>query len=584
MAAITSPCAATSSSFSSSSSSAAAALNFAAFPPHPPRKPLQKQKHHHALFSVPTADGEMARARRSPSPPMRPPPGPDRGDSDTEGSCYADENRFEPAQGHRISETPCPSGIQRGKAAVSQSRRVVRLFRENGGEQDPQLRLPDSPKVPDALPSRAVGSKFLARKPRPGTPMVHPLERNAATSVTPRPTPDGQNQARSLSGRTGSRRSSTQVNRSLQETLKGAGQRWPGTPSSEYEANGSRSGNTSPENSTTTEFSETEICSISSPGGMGICDSPPIHGQSSRSRLSSECRSSMPEADLLPTMATRVSTEGKYSHADSSSYRGISSSLCHRSLNSALSSCQPRQIHPTSSVCKLAASPKDHSGIARAETAIGKMGLDSRKGRKMSSRQEDSHTLRLLENCYLQWRFVNAKAQAAMEAREIVAERSLHALSTNLLELRDSVTTKHIELNEQRRMSNVSTIVQAQMPHLSEWASLEDECSGSLSGAAKSLQDASLRLPVSGNVKVDMKEIGVTLHSATDVLESLASRVKCFLPKADGMQNVASDLAKVVCEERALIEECGDFLAGVQELQVKECSLRAHLIQLRRTK
>ncbi|CAA6672370.1 unnamed protein product [Spirodela intermedia] len=518
----------------------------------------------------------MARARRSPSPPMRPPPGPDRGDSDTEGSCYADENRFEPAQGHRISETPCPSGIQRGKAAVSQSRRVVRLFRENGGEQDPQLRLPDSPKVPDALPSRAVGSKFLARKPRPGTPMVHPLERNAATLSPPANTRwPKPSKITERADRIEKKFDSSQPFPSGNSQRSRPTMAWDS--SSEYEANGSRSGNTSPENSTTTEFSETEICSISSPGGMGICDSPPIHGQSSRSRLSSECRSSMPEADLLPTMATRVSTEGKYSHADSSSYRGISSSLCHRSLNSALSSCQPRQIHPTSSVCKLAASPKDHSGIARAETAIGKMGLDSRKGRKMSSRQEDSHTLRLLENCYLQWRFVNAKAQAAMEAREIVAERSLHALSTNLLELRDSVTTKHIELNEQRRMSNVSTIVQAQMPHLSEWASLEDECSGSLSGAAKSLQDASLRLPVSGNVKVDMKEIGVTLHSATDVLESLASR-------ADGMQNVASDLAKVVCEERALIEECGDFLAGVQELQVKECSLRAHLIQLRRTK
>lgn len=38
--------------------------------------------------------------------------------------------------------------------------------------------------------------------------------------------------------------------------------------------------------------------------------------------------------------------------------------------------------------------------------------------------------------------------------------------------------------------------------------------------------------------------------------------------QVDGMQNVASDLAKVVCEERALIEECGDLLSGVQELQV----------------
>ncbi|CAA6675279.1 unnamed protein product [Spirodela intermedia] len=454
-----------------------------------------------------------------------------------EGSCYADENRFEPAQGHRISETPCPSGIQRGKAAVSQSRREAQRWYSDGSS----------------------------------------TERNAAITVTPRPTPDDQNQARSLGGRTGSRRSSTQVNRSLQETLKGAGQRWPGTPSSEYEANYSRSGNTSPENSTTTEFSETKICSISSPGGMGICDSPPIHGQSSRSRLSSESlRSSHARSGFAPDDGYEGFHRREVFHADSSSYRGISSSLCHRSLNSALSSCHPdKYIQPPASV-NWPLRPRTIQASDEAETAIRKMGLDSRKEEDVESPRRRS-TLRLLENCYLQWRFVNVKAQAAMEAREIVAERSLHALSTNLLELRDSVTKKHIELNEQRRMSNVSTIVQHKM------GSLEDEYSSSLSGAAKSLQDASLRLPVSGNVK-DWCD----LHSATDVLESLASGVKCFLPKnnqqiiclqADGMQNVASDLAKVVCEERALIEECGDLLAGV-----KECSLRAHLIQLRRTK
>ncbi|KAL2341455.1 hypothetical protein Fmac_009395 [Flemingia macrophylla] len=45
-------------------------------------------------------------------------------------------------------------------------------------------------------------------------------------------------------------------------------------------------------------------------------------------------------------------------------------------------------------------------------------GFDARKGKRGSSHQEDVHSLRLLYNRYLQWRFANAKARAAMKAQQ----------------------------------------------------------------------------------------------------------------------------------------------------------------------
>lgn len=52
-------------------------------------------------------------------------------------------------------------------------------------------------------------------------------------------------------------------------------------------------------------------------------------------------------------------------------------------------------------------------------------GTDSRKGRKVSSHQEDLHSLKLLHNHYLQWRFANAKADSSTLTQRKETEVSL---------------------------------------------------------------------------------------------------------------------------------------------------------------
>jgi hypothetical protein len=43
-------------------------------------------------------------------------------------------------------------------------------------------------------------------------------------------------------------------------------------------------------------------------------------------------------------------------------------------------------------------------------------------GRKVAGKQEDVHQLRLLDNRYLQHRFINARAEAAAKAKAAAAE------------------------------------------------------------------------------------------------------------------------------------------------------------------
>jgi glycine cleavage system H lipoate-binding protein len=46
------------------------------------------------------------------------------------------------------------------------------------------------------------------------------------------------------------------------------------------------------------------------------------------------------------------------------------------------------------------------------------------------------------------------------------------------------------------------------------------------------------------------------------------------------MDVLLSQLAQTAAKERALLEECGDLLSVAATLEVEECSLRTHLIQL----
>jgi hypothetical protein len=43
-------------------------------------------------------------------------------------------------------------------------------------------------------------------------------------------------------------------------------------------------------------------------------------------------------------------------------------------------------------------------------------------GRKVAGKQEDVHLLRLMDNSYLQYRFLNARAEAAGKAKAAAAE------------------------------------------------------------------------------------------------------------------------------------------------------------------
>ncbi|KAM7271220.1 hypothetical protein ACFE04_030434 [Oxalis oulophora] len=212
-----------------------------------------------------------------------------------------------------------------------------------------------------------------------------------------------------------------------------------------------------------------------------------------------------------------------------------------------------------------------------------KLGADVKKRKNVSSPQEDVHSLRMLHNHYLQWRFANARTQASMKAQKREAERSLYSLGIGMSDLNDSVKRKSVELGYLQRLKTLTTILETQMPYLEEWSALEGDFSLSISEATQALLNVSIQLPVRGSLRVDLRDVGEAFSTAEKMMGSIVSYALSFMPKAEKVESLTSELARITGGERALIEECGDLLIRTYNKQVEECHSRSHLMQVHRS-
>ncbi|KAL7245377.1 hypothetical protein ACSBR2_000663 [Camellia fascicularis] len=208
---------------------------------------------------------------------------------------------------------------------------------------------------------------------------------------------------------------------------------------------------------------------------------------------------------------------------------------------------------------------------------------DVRRGKVGENRILDAHLLRLLYNRHLQWRFMNARADAAMLVQKVTAEKSLYNAWVTTSKLRHSVKSKRVELQVLRKNLKLYSILKGQTLHLDDWDLIDRDHSISLSGAIEALESSTLRLPVVGGARADIQSVKDAISSAVDVMQVMASSICALLTKVDQVNSLASQLANITAKERGLLDQCKDLLSTLTALQVKDCSLRTHILQQRHT-
>ncbi|XP_041989355.1 QWRF motif-containing protein 2-like [Salvia splendens] len=205
--------------------------------------------------------------------------------------------------------------------------------------------------------------------------------------------------------------------------------------------------------------------------------------------------------------------------------------------------------------------------------------VDVRRAKVGESRIFDAHLVRLLYNRNLQWRFVNARTEAVMLVQKQSAEKNLWNAWIAISDLRDTVTKKSHRLQLLRQKLRLASILKGQMTLLEDWASLENDHSVSLLGAIEALKASTLRLPVVGGATANVLGLKDAIGSAVDVMHGMASSIYSLLPVVEEVNLLVTELAQVSAKERALLEQCTDFISLLAAMQDRATSLRTHVIQ-----
>ncbi|GAB4838340.1 hypothetical protein Ancab_027870 [Ancistrocladus abbreviatus] len=208
--------------------------------------------------------------------------------------------------------------------------------------------------------------------------------------------------------------------------------------------------------------------------------------------------------------------------------------------------------------------------------------VDVRRGRVGENRIIDAHQLRLLYNRHLQWRFINARADAALLVQRGTTEKNLWNSWITITGLRDSVRHKRMQLQLLKQKLKLTLILRGQMTYLEQWSHLDKEHCSSLQGAIEALKASTLRLPVVGGAKADIQAVKEAVGSAVDVMQAMASSMCLLSTKVERVNSLVAELANMAAKEQALLEQCKDILSMLAAMQVKHCSLRTHMLQLNR--
>ncbi|XVF36399.1 hypothetical protein REPUB_Repub19eG0055200 [Reevesia pubescens] len=171
------------------------------------------------------------------------------------------------------------------------------------------------------------------------------------------------------------------------------------------------------------------------------------------------------------------------------------------------------------------------SNLVNTPSILSFAGDVIKMGRIGENKVSDAHLLRLLHNRLLQWRFVNARADAALSSQRSNAEKSLYNAWTTTSELRESVRVKRTELQLLRQNLKLISILKGQMKFLDEWAVLDHDYCSSLTGATEALMASTLRLPVVCGARSDVPKLKDAICSAVDVMQAMASSICSLLSK-----------------------------------------------------
>jgi hypothetical protein len=183
----------------------------------------------------------------------------------------------------------------------------------------------------------------------------------------------------------------------------------------------------------------------------------------------------------------------------------------------------------------------------------------------------------LLSTALLQWCFVNAKLNHALNTRQVRVEHLIHTAHERLTELKTAVARDRSDLELKQEIYLLEELLATQLSALVDHV---DSCaSDSLTRyeeLSTVLQYNTHRMPVS-HVTLDASVLHSMNECAAD-LEHVTGDSSAQLAQWTEVSALLSNLSGVVHEEVSAVKQCEQLLGALSVVQELELSLHTHLL------
>ncbi|XP_024015979.1 QWRF motif-containing protein 3 [Eutrema salsugineum] len=191
---------------------------------------------------------------------------------------------------------------------------------------------------------------------------------------------------------------------------------------------------------------------------------------------------------------------------------------------------------------------------------------------------EAAHQLKLMNNRLVQWRFVNARASAAISSVASREQKQVLCAWDTLTKLKHLVLQKRIKLQKKSLEMKLDHVLLSQVKPLEAWEDMEEQHFLSLSMTRQALHSVLYRLPLREGAEVKIESAVTSFQKVEAVADAIASTVNSLAPTMEGIVPLASQLAEVVAQEKLMLEQCQGLLRMISELEMKERSMKCCLL------
>lgn len=215
-------------------------------------------------------------------------------------------------------------------------------------------------------------------------------------------------------------------------------------------------------------------------------------------------------------------------------------------------------------------------------TATEKRGHHRRtvSGAPVYRRTEAALDAALMNNRWLQWCFVNTRAETALLAQAKTAESCLYNAAWRIHDFQASVSAKRILLDNVKHQLKLHSVLSSVGKQLEEWDTLRSEHSMTLKGVEEALEATVTNVPLVSGAKIEIQSFKDALASAISVMNGVDVSVSKFLPKVEVADSLLSKLAETIILERACLQELNELIWLTNELEIEERSLRTYSMQV----